>query len=275
MFAQRTVRPALLVLLLAGIATIFSGGLSTARAADPQPSAAAGQQPSTGGDDAVAALGRMTKTLAAKQFSFSSHTLRAYAGPNGELLHIAHTTKTVFNRPDHLSVDVDGDDGESKLFYDGKNLVIYSVEQKKYVSLPVAGGIGKALDEVEDRTRMDFPLADLLGDDPGKSLLAGVTSGGQVGTATIDGTPCRHFFFVQASEDLEWELWLEDNDKSLPRRVAITYRSQPGRPMFLAELSNWNFNIQVADSDFEFKPPAGVVKVELSATAGPPAAPSK
>jgi hypothetical protein len=31
------------------------------------------------------------------------------------------------------------------------------------------------------------PLSDLLTDDPGQTLLAGVTSGGQVGMATIDG----------------------------------------------------------------------------------------
>jgi hypothetical protein len=242
-------------------------------AAAPLCSSTAAAQPTGVGPDAVDALTRMSKTLAAKQFSFTSRTFRAYAGPNGEMLHIAHTSKITFRRPDRLAVSLTGDDGSMKLLYDGQNLVIYAAEQKKYASIPAPGGIDKALDIAEENTGIDLPLSDLLTDDPGKTLLAGVTSGGQVGTATIDGVATRHYFFVQAGEDLEWELWLEDNDRALPRRVAITYRSMPGRPMFIAELSDWNFDIQAPDSDFEFKPPDGVTRVELAARGPAPASP--
>jgi hypothetical protein len=205
----------------------------------------------------------MSKTPLAEQFSFNSRTFHAYAGPNGDLLHIAHETKTIFRRPDRLSVEVTGDDGSIKILYDGKNMVLFGVEQNKYESIPVTGRIFKALRVVEERTDTDFSLADLLSDDPGKSVLSGVTSGGQVGMAEIDGVRCRHFFFVQAPDDLELELWLEDNERSLPRRFVVTYRSLPGRPIFIAELSNWNFAIQAPDSDFEFNPAAGVTRVEL------------
>jgi hypothetical protein len=262
----RAVKSVLLVLVSAWLAAVFPPPFSTSRAADAPPSGVA--------SDVVDALGRMSKTLAAKQFSFTSRTLRAYAGPNGELLHIAHATKILIRRPDKVSADIAGDDGTVELRYDGQNLVLYAVEQKQYATTPAPGGIDKALDALEAQTKVDFPLADLLGDDPGKSLLEDVTSGGQVGTATIGGTPCRHYFFVQAGEDLEWELWLEDNDRALPRRVVITYRSLPGLPRFLAELSDWNFSPTVADGDFTFKPPPGVTQVELTA-AGKPAPPSK
>jgi hypothetical protein len=247
-----------LAILLVGVASL---PLTIAPAARAQDLPKAGV-----GADATAALARMSKTLLAKQFSFNSWTFRAYAGPNGELLHIDHENKTVFRRPDRLSVTVTGDDGSTRMLYDGKAVILYAVEQKKYVRIPVVGGIFKALDLVEKRTGTDFPLSDLLSDDPKKSILSDVTSGGQVGTATIDGVLCRHFFFVQAADDLEFELWLEDNDRSLPRRFVVTYRSLPGRPIFLAVLSNWNFSIQAPDSEFEFKPPAGVTEVQLRRT---------
>ena len=70
------------------------------------------------GPDALDALARMGKTLAAKQFSFQSRTFRSYAGPTGELLHIAHATKTIYSRPDRLTVSVTGD--ESKYSMTGK-----------------------------------------------------------------------------------------------------------------------------------------------------------
>jgi hypothetical protein len=224
--------------------------------------------------EASAAFARMSKALTANQFSFRAHTVRAYAGPNGELLHIAHTAKTVVRRPDRLLIDATGDDGSTKMIYDGKTLVVYGVAQKQYASIPVTGKIEAMLDVAENRLGVDFPLADLLTDDPQKSVLSGITSGGQVGTATIDGSQCRHFFFIQ-SPDLELELWLEDNEQSLPRRVFVTYRSMPGHPTFLAELSDWDLSIHPADAEFVFQPPAGVAKVELPSKPSATPAPAK
>jgi hypothetical protein len=259
MFLQKVLRTSLALVLVGGLASLSLAVVSTARSQSAQETAV--------GPDALEALARMGKTLSAKQFSFQSRTFRSYAGPNGELLHIAHATKTVYSRPDRLSVSVSGDDGSIKLLYDGKTLVLYAVEAKQYVSLPVTGGIDKALDVLEERTGTDFPLADLLSDNPAEAVASGITSGGKVGTSTIDGVRCNHFFFEQAADDLELELWLEDNAQAVPRRFVVTYRSLPGRPIFIAELSGWDFSIQPQDSDFVFEPPSGVTQVELKAGA--------
>ena len=76
---------------------------------------------------------------------------------------------------------------------------------------------------------VDFPLADFLTNNPDKSFLSGVTSGREVNTVTIDGVPCRHLLFTQPP-GIELEIWLEKNDKALPRRLVVTYRSEPGQP---------------------------------------------
>jgi hypothetical protein len=214
--------------------------------------------------DVSEALGRMSKTLLATDFSFDSQTLRAYAGPNGELLHIAHNIKTVVRRPDRLLVDVTGDDGATKLFFDGVDLALYSPDGKQYVRINAPGKIEEMVDVAEASLGVDFPLADFMNSDPQKAFLEGITTGTQVGTTNIDGTRCRHFFFTQASE-LEMELWLEDNDKALPRRLVVTYLNIPGRPRFIAELSNWDFTTKHLDTDFVFQPPTGVKQVELTA----------
>ena len=216
--------------------------------------------------DARDALARMGTTLSAKEFSYRARTLRSYVGPNGELLHIEHTAKTIYRRPDHLLVNVIGDDGSTEILYDGKNLVFYAVEAKQYVSLPITGDIEDALNTLEERTGTDYPLADLLDDDPEKAVTSGFTAGGQVGTALIDGIRCRHFFFEQAADDLDVELWLEDNERALPRRFVVTYRAIPGRPIFVADLFDWDFSIKTPDSEFVFRPPVGVTQVELKPT---------
>lgn len=96
---------------------------------------------------------------------------------------------------------------------------------------------------------VDFPLADFVTDAPDKAFLFGVTSGQQVGLATIDGIVCRHLLFAQPP-GLELELWVENNERSLPRRLIVTYRSEAGEPSFIAELSDWNLDIHRT-------PPAG------------------
>jgi len=223
--------------------------------------------------EASTALQRMGQTLRAEQLSFQARTIRVYAETNGEPLHIFHTLKVTMHRPNRLLAEVSGDDGSNKLIFDGKTAIIYSAAQNKYASIPVPEGtIAGMLKEAVGRLGVDFPLADFLSDEPGKAFLTGVTTGRVVNTVTIDGAPYDHLFFLQPP-GIELELWLSKNEQSLPRRLIVTYRSLPGQPNFIAEFSDWNFNINPPDSDFAFQPPAGAEQVALKPAAAP--APAK
>ena len=251
---------------------LLSSPLARAQSKDSDAAPAARAQSTE--NDAVPAevkeiLGRMGRTLQAKDFSFQSETLRAYAGSNGELLHIAHEVDVTVHRPDRLSIDISGDDGSTQMLYDGKKLVIYGADRNEYGSIPISGKVDEMLATAEARFGVDMPLVDFFSADPAKSFLDGVTSGGQVGKVTIDDTPCRYFFFSQAP-DLQLELWVEDNDKATPRRLIVTYLSLPGRPQFYAALSNWDFATTHDDAEFVFQPPAGAKQVELARRAGAP-----
>jgi len=251
----------LLALGVAGLVGFSSGG----RAAAP-PKAAISKE-------ASAAVAQMGKTLSADQFSFQARTLRAYEDSNGQPLHIAHSVKVTVRRPDRLLIEVSGDDGSHKLFYNGKTVVLFSVETKQYSTLEVPNTIQGMMKNVMGHLGVDFPLADFVTDDPAKSFLLGVTSGRQVNTVTIDGVPVRHLLFVQPP-GIELELWLDKTDQALPRRLIVTYRNLPNEPSFIAEYSDWNFSIHPADADFEFSAPAGAKQVELKpASATAPAKP--
>jgi hypothetical protein len=228
-------------------------------------------------EEAGAALLRMGQSLRAEQYSFQVRTIRVYAEPNGEPLHIFHTMKITLHRPNRILVEVTGDDGSNKLVFDGKTAIIYSAQQNKYASLAVPENtIEGMLKEAVGRLGVDFPLADFLTEAPNKAFLTGVTSGRVVNTVTIDGAPYDHLFFFQPP-GIELELWLSKNEQALPRRLIVTYRSLPGTPNFIAEFSDWNFNINPSDADFAFQPPAGATQVELKpvAAAAPPAGKKK
>ena len=219
-------------------------------------------------EEASAALLRMGQTLrAAEQFSFQANTIRVYSEANGEPLHIWHTLKVTVHRPNRLLGDITGDDGSAKLFFDGKNVTLFSAAEKKYVSIPIPEGtIEGMLKEAVGCIGVDFPLADFLSEAPNKAFLTGVTAGRVINTITIDGVPYDHLFFSQPP-GIELELWLSKNEQALPRRLIVTYRSLPGEPNFIAEFSDWNFNIHPSDADFTFQPPADAVQAALKPVA--------
>jgi hypothetical protein len=253
----------------------FIVGLSAAAMIGAAPCAqAATSATSAISEDVSAAIAQMGKSLLAEQYSFQARTLRVYVDRSGQMLHIAHTLKVLVRRPDRLAIDVTGDDVSSKLFYDGRTVTVFGVESKKYATVPAPGTIQAMLDTLIGKLHIDFPLADFLSNTPDKSFLSGVTSGREINTVTIDGVPCRHLLLAQAPK-IELELWVEKNDKALPRRLIVTYRAEPGEPSFVAELSDWNFSIHPTDADFTFQPPDGATKVELkpaaaAASAKPP-----
>lgn len=225
--------------------------------------AASPQKPAIS-EEARAAVARMGTTLQAKEFSFQARTLRVYANQNGELLHIAHHFTVTVRRPDRLLVDGVGDDGPRKLVYDGKTTVVALDDGKQYASVPVPSTIEAMMQVIVGHFGVDFPLADFLTDDPGKAFLLGVAAGRQVNTVTIDGVRCRHLVFSQPPK-MDLELWLEDNERSLPRRLIVTYRALPDQPNFVAEMSDWNFAAHPADADFQFEPPQGAERLQLGA----------
>ena len=118
------------------------------------------------------------------------------------------------------------------------------------------------------------PLADFLSEAPNKAFLTGVTQGRVVNTVSIDGAPYLHLLFKQPP-GIELELWLSKNDQSLPRRLIVTYLNLPGQPNFIAEFSDWNFDIHTSDAEFAFQPPAGAQQVALKPVETPPPAKSK
>jgi hypothetical protein len=223
-------------------------------------------------EEASAALMRMGQTLrGAEQFSFQARTIRVYAETNGQPLHIFHTLKVVVHRPNRMLADVSGDDGSSRLVFDGKTAVIYSAAQKKYASIPVPEGTIEAMmKEAMGRLGVDFPLADFLTEAPNKAFLTGITSGRVVDTVTIDGSPYLHLFFSQPP-GIELELWLAKDNQSLPRRLIVTYRDLPGQPNFIAEFSDWNLDIHPSDAEFTFQPPTDAEQVQLNPPAATPA----
>ncbi|MGE0259664.1 MAG: DUF2092 domain-containing protein [Alphaproteobacteria bacterium] len=226
-------------------------------------------QPAISADASNAVL-QMGKTLEAKEFSFKAQTIRVFEDADAQPLHIFHTMSVIVRRPDRLAVQITGDDGSAKLLYDGKTLTVFNAAKNTYATVAAPDNLQAMMKDVVARYNVDFPLADFVAAEPGKAFLTGVTTGREVGTVTIDGKPARHLFFTQPP-GIELELWVDKDEKALPRRLLVTYRLLHGQPSFVAQFSDWNFDVHPTDADFTFQPPAGATKAELTAAGVQPA----
>jgi hypothetical protein len=211
---------------------------------------------------AQAAIEKMGQTLQARQFAFTAATVRVYSGPKGEPLHIFHKLSITIRRPDRLLVMRSGDDGAGELVYDGKDAFLYSEAKNEYAKIPAPPTIEAMMTEVIGKLHADFPLADLLTNDPARSFLAGVATGERVNNVVIDGAACSHLFFTQPP-GIELELWTTNAAPVVPRRLIVTYRNLPGIPYFIAAMGDWNFQAPAPDSLFAFQPPAGAKLISL------------
>ena len=63
--------------------------------------------------------------------------------------------------------------------------------------------------------------------------------------------------------EVDWELWIEDGPRPLPRRYVILSRLESGAPEFAVRFSNWQPDAVVTDALFDWTPPSGATRVDL------------
>ena len=104
---------------------------------------------------------------------------------------------------------------------------------------------------MDDRaSKRDLVLA------PGEyAYMQDVTQGFVVGKAVVAGVTCVHIAFRKP--DVDWQLWIEDGPKPLPRKFVITSTKIAGSPDMIMTMTNWNTAPKVADGTFAFTPPKG------------------
>jgi len=49
----------------------------------------------------------------------------------------------------------------------------------------------------------------------------------------------------------------------VPRKLVITYKSEPGSPQYRARLSGWDFQPRLSDHYLQFHPPTGADEIEF------------
>ena len=162
---------------------------------------------------------------------------------------------------DRVQVEIRSPKRSRGLWYDGQSLTLLDRRHNLYGTVAVPETIDKVLDAANDKFGINFPLEDLLVNDPYASASAAIKGGVFFGQVTVLGTPCQHIAF--STDVVDWQLWIQDGPNPLPRKLVITYKREATAPQFTAILSDWKLKSGISDKTFVFTPPKGSAKIEI------------
>lgn len=241
------------------ILALASTSAAQAQSADAPRSAA---DPAAGAQnidpDARKILDAMSTYMATvKTFSLHADTTRDDVLAFGYKLQTNEAIDLRVRRPDRLRADISGDDQDSSYYYNGKTLTILGRGVGYWTEIPAPGTIGELIDTAQERG-IEMPLLDVLASGARNELLDGVRTAVYVGESSIGGVACDHLAFRQPT--IDWQLWVAQGEKPLPRKILITTRYKVGDPQYSAVLT-WNMSSRIGDKDFEFKAPANTTKI--------------
>jgi hypothetical protein len=224
-----------------------------------------GQDPTPSAIDpkADAVLKRMGQALAgAKSFTFDSHAITQHVLEDGQKVEFARSSKFAIRRPNRVAADVVGDVEELSFRYDGKTVTLYNKQTNSYGACEAKENIDATCDLLAGKYGMVLPLADLLFEDAYKTLTSAVRSGRHLGSGYVFDVKCHHLAFRQ--EAVDWQIWVDEGERPLPRKLVITYKETPAQLQFTAYLNNWNVSADLPDDRFTFKAPADAKKIDFA-----------
>ncbi len=197
-------------------------------------------------DKLLRSMGDYLKT--AKQLSFHAEITFDDMLLSGQKIQYSASNDIAVHRPGSVYAESQGDQGKMRFWYDGKKMVLQNEGIGVYAEVPVPATIDAAMDHLMEKFGFSPPLVDFIYQDPYRTLIENVEFGFYVGLHYVDGTRCHHLAFVQ--KNIDWQVWIEDGNQMVPRKLTITYKNEPESPQYIAVLSEWDLNARLPDALF-------------------------
>ena len=176
-----------------------------------------------------------------------------------KLQHMASAAMDV-ERPNRIRVKMSSARMQRELFYDGKQVTLYTPAQQYYAAVPFDGTLGALVDALQTKYGVELPLADLFVLGTPAAPLDKVDSALNAGQDFVGDDLCDHYAFRQAKAD--WQIWITTGSRPRPRKVVITSRTDEARPQSIS-LIEWNLKPSFKDTVFNFTPPKGASRIEI------------
>ena len=207
-------------------------------------------------------LKRMSDYLASRQqFTAKAESTLEVVLTSGQKLQYDSPATLMVSRPNKLRAHRKGDIANQEFFYDGKTLTLYNPRENLYATTAAPPTIDETLDFAREKLDIIAPAAELLYKNAAERMLKESSSGFVVGQSVVGGVKCTHLAFRGA--EVDWQIWIEDGDKPLPRKFILTSKKVAGEPQFTVLIRNWDVAPKLTNQEFSFTPPKGAKKIEF------------
>lgn len=179
---------------------------------------------------------------------------------SGKKLQMARSAEIMVRRPNRLRAEILDDKGSHRIYYDGKTFSMHHLDQNVYATVNAPETIDKLIDNLRAKFGIALPLADLLISDIAKSVRDNAESGLYAGLHYQQGVKLHHLLL--SNQNVDFQVWIEDSARPVPKKIVITYLNIPGQPQITAVLNGWNFAPRLPDLVFEFAPPIDADEIE-------------
>ncbi|MBM4287230.1 MAG: DUF2092 domain-containing protein [Deltaproteobacteria bacterium] len=198
-----------------------------------------------------------------EEFSFKGEVTDDHTYSAGNKLQFAFGLEGYVKRPDKIRFTATGDLQNKEVFYDGQTFTIYDTAKKVYATAAMPPTIDEALAKLNSDYDISLIPAQLAKTTLFEEITEGVKDQVYVGKGTVFGVKCQHVALDKGKAVVQ--LWVEDSDKPVLRKVVVTYKDVDFSPQWTMYLTEWNVSPQLADNRFTFSPPEGAEKIDFMA----------
>jgi hypothetical protein len=207
-------------------------------------------------------LRRMSDYLAKhQQFTLKAESAIEVVLTSGQKIQFESPATVEVSRPNKLRAHRKSDIANQEFFYDGKTLTLYNPKENLYATTAAPATIDETLDFAREKLDIVAPASELVYQNAAEKMLKASSSGFVVGVSVVAGVKCTHLAF--RGSDVDWQIWIEDGDKPLPRKFILTSKQVKGEPEFTVVIRSWDVTPRLADKEFSFTPPKGAKKIEF------------
>ena len=212
--------------------------------------------------EAARLLQRMTGFLGDQQrFSLQTTNTVEVVLEDGQKIQFTGTARTSVQRPDRLHSERIGDVLAQSLVYDGSTLTLSNPDDGYYATVDAPPTLDGMLDFARDVLDVVAPAGDLITRDAYGRLVADSRSGFVVGKSWVGGVRCDHLAF--RGYGVDWQVWIEDGDRPLPRKYVITTLDVDGAPQAEILVTEWNLSPGFDERLFRFTPANGATRIDF------------
>ena len=211
--------------------------------------------------NALRTMGAYLRTL--KSFGVDVKGAKDEVMDDGQKILISGTVKYLVRTPDRLRAEINTDRKQRTIYYNGKTVTLYAPRMHYYATVNAPPTVMQMLDTVSAKYGVELPVADLFLWGTPRDGIDELKQARYIGPSTVDGIQTDQYAFRQAGTD--WQIWIEQGSRPLPRRLVITTTDKEGDPQYLATMM-WDLTANTDDANFVFTPPNDAKQIPWNQT---------